>query len=83
MTEKLKIIERYNEHAALIKLGHSYTCPSKATKRQLLDLLKGYSDDELLNISQIDGVPGLRPLLIKSASEPEPEWKCLCPVESS
>ena len=81
MTEKLKIIERYNEHAALIKLGHSYTCPSKATKRQLLDLLKGYSDDELLNSSQIDGVPGLRPLLIKSASEPEPEWKCIWPVE--
>ena len=82
MTEKLKIIERYNEHAALIKLGHSYTCPSKVTKRQLLDLLREYSDDEILNISQIDGVPGLRPLLIKSINEPEPEWKCLCPGES-
>lgn len=81
MTEKLKIIERYNDNAALIKLGHSYTCPSKATKRQIIDLLKEYSDDELLNISQIDGVPGLRPLLIKSVNEPEPEWKCLCPVE--
>ena len=81
MTEKLKIIERYNEHAALIKLGHSYTCPSKVTKRQLLDLIREYSDDEILNISQIDGVPGLRPLLIKSINEPEPEWKCLCPVE--
>ena len=78
MTEKLKIIERYNEHAALIKLGHSYTCPSKATKRQIIDLLKEYSDDEVLNISQIEGVPGLRPLLIKSVNEPEPTWKCIC-----
>ncbi len=78
MIEKLKIIERYNDNAALIKLGHSYSVPSKATKRQIMDLLVGFGDDELLNIAQIDSINGVRPLIIKASNNQEPIWKCLC-----
>lgn len=78
MTEKLKIIERYNEHAALIKLGHSYSVPSRVTKRHLLELLTGFGDDEVLNIAQIDSIDGVRPLIIKATNNPEPTWRCIC-----
>jgi len=78
MQEKLKIIRRYSDHAALIRLGHSYTIPSKVTKRELIKLLDGFGDDEILNVAQIESVEGVRPLIIKSVNNPEPDWKCLC-----
>lgn len=81
MIEKLNILHRYSDHIALISLGHSYSVPSRITKKHLVDLLAGFGDDELIDIAQIetqDGVP--RPVIARVAGVKTdgPEWLCLC-----
>lgn len=84
MTEKLNVLHRYSEHKALITLGHSYSIPSRVTKRNLLDLVAGYDDDEVLNLAQIETPAGMpRPVIVRPADLPadRPEWLCLCENE--
>jgi len=84
MTEKLNVLHRYSEHKALITLGHSYSIPSRVTKKHLLDLIAGYDDDEVLNLAQIETPAGMpRPVIVRPAdlSADRPEWLCLCANE--
>ena len=72
--EKLHILHRYSEHQALISLGHSYTIPSRITKREMIELLDEFGDDEVLNLAQ--GEFSGRPILIRPANyrQENPEW---------
>ena len=78
-TTPINILHRYTDYSALITLGHGYTCPTRATKKHLIELLETFEDDEELYISQID-VPE-RPLIIKPVGCEEPAWMCLCENE--
>lgn len=83
-TTPLTILHRYNDYTALISLGHSYTLPSKITKRHLQELLAGYGDDELLHLAQIETPTGQpRPVIVRPAEikRDRPEWLCLCENE--
>lgn len=83
-SEKLNILHRYNDYLALISLGHSYSLPSKVTKRHLLELLEGYGDDEALHLAQIETPTGTpRPVIVRPAEikRDQPEWLCLCENE--
>jgi len=84
MIEKLNILHRYSDHIALISLGHSYSVPSRITKKHLVDLLAGVGDDELIDIAQIETQDGLpRPIIVRlvGVKNDGPEWLCLCENE--
>ena len=82
-SETLKIVKRYNNHSALISLGSSYSIPSKVTPRHIRELLEGYGDDEILNLSQLEVSEGPRPVLLWPVINhtEEPLKKLLCENE--
>ena len=73
-TKPLNILHRYSDNIAMISLGHGYTCPSKATKKHMLELLQEFEDDEVLNIAQIE--TDSRPLVVWPVGLEEPHKLC-------